>query len=112
MSDAQPSYRTFLVAVVAHSDEDVQKFLLASPLGPNAEEGVIDSWWVAEDDRTDRSDNDSAIFVPRGSQSDLASVRDQWFDYHQQEWDEEGYPYAGTDVSGTWYVPADVRRAL
>jgi hypothetical protein len=28
----------------------------------------IDAWWIAEDDRTDGSDNDSAIFVPMGSQ--------------------------------------------
>lgn len=24
----------------------------------------IDSWWIAEDDRRDRSDNDAAIFIP------------------------------------------------
>lgn len=28
----------------------------------------IDSWWIAEDDRTDRSDNDSAVFVSKGTQ--------------------------------------------
>lgn len=34
---------------------------------------VIDSWWIAEDDRIDGSDNDSAVFVPMGSQQ--AAVR-------------------------------------
>jgi hypothetical protein len=28
------------------------------------------SWWVAEDDRTDGSDNDSAVFVPFDTQAD------------------------------------------
>lgn len=30
---------------------------------------AIDSWWIAEDERYDRSDNDSAVFVPLGQQS-------------------------------------------
>lgn len=30
----------------------------------------IDGWWIAEDDRTDGSDNDSAVFVFVGSQED------------------------------------------
>lgn len=28
----------------------------------------LDSWWVANDERFDRSDNDSAVFVHKGSQ--------------------------------------------
>ena len=28
----------------------------------------IDSWWIAEDERDDGSDNDSAVFVPKGDQ--------------------------------------------
>lgn len=28
----------------------------------------IDSWWIAEDERDDGSDNDSAVFVPKGKQ--------------------------------------------
>lgn len=28
----------------------------------------IDSWWIAEDERYDGSDNDSAVFVPMGKQ--------------------------------------------
>lgn len=97
--------RSYLVAVVAMSEEDVHKFLLASPLGPNSEDATIDSWWIAEDDRHDGSDNDSAIFVPRGAQMDLASVRDQWAEFHAEEWRENGYPYADTDVSGVWFQP-------
>lgn len=31
--------------------------------------GQVDSWWVAEDDRHDGSDRDSAIFVPMGTQT-------------------------------------------
>ena len=33
--------------------------------GPHA---LVECWWIAEDDRHDGSDNDSAIFVPKGSQ--------------------------------------------
>ena len=95
--------RTFLVAVVAHTHAEVEQFLLASTRGPEAEERTIDCWWVAEDDRTDGSDNDSAIFVPRGAQSTLSDVVDQWFEHNQQRFDEDGYDFADTDVSGTWY---------
>jgi len=30
--------------------------------------GQVESWWVAEDERHDGSDNDSAVFVTKGSQ--------------------------------------------
>jgi hypothetical protein len=95
--------RTFLVAVVAADEQDVHDFLLASTKGPNNEDAVVDSWWIAEDDRQDRSDCDSAIFVPRGAQMDFASVRDQYIEAHSEEWRENGYPYAETDVSGQWF---------
>ena len=75
----------FLVAVSVESDdrEQAEKYLhtvLPKPAGI-AEEGVphyVDSWWIAEDDRHDGSDNDSAIFVPMGEQEEakdaLASI--------------------------------------
>lgn len=103
--------RTFLVAVVAMDEKDVHDFLLASPKGPNSEDAVIDSWWIAEDDRQDRSDNDSAIFVPRGAQMDFASLRDQYIEAHTQEWEEDGYPYSETDVSGYWFPPVEWRKS-
>lgn len=34
----------------------------------------LTSWWIAEDERYDRSDNDSAVFVPMGTQSDRAGL--------------------------------------
>jgi hypothetical protein len=37
----------------------------------------IDSWWVAEDDRTDHSDCDSAIFVPLGMQATAQAALDR-----------------------------------
>lgn len=103
--DRDGGYRTYLVAVVATSQDDLMDFLVASPYGPSKEEAKVDSWWIAEDDRTDRSDNDSAIFVPRGGQADFASLRDQYLEYHAEEWREDGYPYADTDVSGQWFTP-------
>lgn len=36
--------------------------------------GPAESWWVAEDDRHDGSDNDSAIFVHPGSQWEAATI--------------------------------------
>lgn len=29
---------------------------------------AIECWWIAEDDRIDNSDEDSAVFVPKGKQ--------------------------------------------
>lgn len=34
--------------------------------------GPITSWWIAEDDRLDGSDNDSAVFVTKGFQGDAS----------------------------------------
>lgn len=41
------------------------------PLGPGPyrETSYVEAWWTAEDDRTDQSDNDSAVFVPQGTQA-------------------------------------------
>lgn len=99
--------RTFLVAVVAHEEKDVHDFLLASRLGPAHEDSLIDCWWMAEDDRQDGSDCDSAIFVPRGSQSDFAQMVRTWFEENADRMREDGYDYAGTDVSGGWFQYAD-----
>ena len=63
----------------------------------------VTEWWVAEDDRQDGSDNDSAIFVPKGGQvgetfdllpeSVRATIRaalDDAATYQQGEADEDG----------------------
>lgn len=104
--------RTFLVAVVAESHEKLVQTLVSAEL-TNADlyTDPVDSWWVAEDDRTDRSDNDSAIFVPRGSQGDFAEAVRQLIDARTDEWDENGYPYP-EDVSGAWYLPPEQRRMM
>lgn len=38
---------------------------------------IVDSWWIAEDDRNDGSDNDSAVFVHPGSQAKAAVLLHQ-----------------------------------
>lgn len=43
------------------------------PLGPNNIYG-IESWWIAEDDRIDGSDCDSAVFVNPGGQNQASRV--------------------------------------
>lgn len=41
---------------------------------------VVDlSWWVAEDDRTDGSDNDSAVFVNMGDQPAASRLLHNFF---------------------------------
>lgn len=47
-------------------------------------QGLVVAWWIAEDDRTDGSDNDSAVFVHKGSQRvaynvlELAQLTGPW----------------------------------
>lgn len=63
---------TILVAFTMEADtreQAHQKLLWLLPV--NTPPG-IESWWVAEDDRTDGSDCDSAVFVTPGAQA-LAS---------------------------------------
>jgi hypothetical protein len=48
----------------------------------------IDSWWVAEDDRLDGSDNDSAVFVPYRPMppwDDHNPKHDEWVDEEEEE---------------------------
>lgn len=64
----------FLVAFGVHGSrnrDDAQDLLMAElkrrlPLGPGPFRAVayVEEWWVAEHDRRDGSDNDSAQFVP------------------------------------------------
>lgn len=72
---SQPEH-TILVAftVYAPTREDAQSRLMRLLPQPSRDGiGTLDSWWIAEDDRVDWSDNDSAVFVPLGSQ--LAAAR-------------------------------------
>ena len=63
---------TILVAftVYAPTWEQAQRLLMDRLPNPWLADGhaVIDSWWIAEDERYDGSDNDSAVFVPKGKQ--------------------------------------------
>jgi hypothetical protein len=57
----------FLVAVTVEAeDRETAERHLHTVLPTPGEE--VESWWIAEDDRRDRSDNDSAVFVPLGTQ--------------------------------------------
>ena len=69
---------TFLVAVEVTGDmtreqaEQAMHLQMPQPgrliVGPGRSIGRIECWWVAEDDRKDGSDNDSAVFVSPGYQ--------------------------------------------
>lgn len=55
--------------VNALSESDAQHALMdALPEVVGVSERGVGSWWVAEDERYDGSDNDSAVFVSPGSQ--------------------------------------------
>jgi len=63
---SQPEH-TILVAftVYAPTREDAQHRLMRLLPQPSRDGiGTLDCWWIAEDDRIDGSDNDSAMFVP------------------------------------------------
>lgn len=53
---------------IAEADAALQS-KLHGILKMNDPASAIECWWVAEDDRTDGSDNDSAVFVPPGTQA-------------------------------------------
>lgn len=112
---------TIIVAItVTAADRELAQEALTSWM-PTPREGytllsergraVLESWWIAEDDATDGNDCDSAIFVPRGAQDTMRDVIRGYFDHHEQEWQEDGYPFADTDVSGAWF-PGDYRNAV
>lgn len=66
------SYHVFLVAIAYHpngididreeAEQDVLEMLASGLMKDMAKRGDV-SWWIAEDDRHDGSDNDSAVFV-------------------------------------------------
>lgn len=52
------------------------------PDGPK--ESIETSWWIAEDDRSDRSDCDSAVFVPNGmTQAEAKAVLENHMMYKE-----------------------------
>lgn len=71
LSSIQPTRQTehtFLVAFTIEDDEaptrEVAERYLHTILPKPSEHAYLQEWWVAEDDRHDGSDNDSAAFVP------------------------------------------------
>jgi len=65
----------FLTAVTVEGPirEVAEKYLhtvLPKPAELERSGYYVESWWIAEDDRRDRSDNDSAVFVPMGHQAE------------------------------------------
>lgn len=63
------AYHTILVAVVVqgHDRESAERALHDALPVPGVSND-IDSWWIAEDERYDRSDCDSAVFCGVGHQ--------------------------------------------
>lgn len=74
---------TFIIAVMmrdntgTHDRGDAEAALVALMPRPAAVDDhriSLEGWWVAEDDRLDPSDNDSAIFVPKGMQAHVEQI--------------------------------------
>lgn len=61
-----------VVLVAFKIDEDnmrhAQELLMMLLPNPTSYNSVIGSWWIAEDERYDKSDKDSAVFVNPGCQ--------------------------------------------
>lgn len=61
--DGTPAVVLIGFTVWGHDERDRQESLMA--LLPPGDTGVVEDWWIAEDTRYDRNDNESAVFVPR-----------------------------------------------
>ena len=64
------SEHTILVAFTVEAPTRGQAHDELMQYMPLVDYSPITSWWVAEDDRQDRSDNDSAVFVRPGTQQE------------------------------------------
>ncbi len=70
---------TILVAVTVYAPDRLAAQSKVMGLLPKPGVDGVDSWWIAEDGRIDGSDNDSAVFVPMGSQEKWhRKVEDAW----------------------------------
>lgn len=76
-ADFEHGEHTVLVAFSVYGDghKDAAE-VLASALGwaNLVDDAPITEWWIAEDDRSDGSDNDSAVFVTPGKQSEASQL--------------------------------------
>lgn len=86
----------YLVAITIEgpetmTSEESQKALmglLPTPYGASWDNMQVSSWWIAEDDRLDGSDNDSAVFVHPGLQHSaglLLHAADMTSEYNVKE---------------------------
>lgn len=98
--------RTYLVAVVADTEQQVLDFLADSSLGPGKPYTTddVEAYWLAEDDRTGDHQGHSAVLVPRGAQDDIDNLIKNWMDSNEDAWTEEGYPYATTDRTNDFWT--------
>lgn len=77
------AFHTVLVAYCVESDtpEHAQEILLADlPNVRDHKHPYLDCWWLAEDASVDGSDNDSAVFVPYGMQSEGRALVQSLYD--------------------------------
>lgn len=61
--------------VVEEVQEQLMRMLVPLLAGRNPHSPITE-WWIAEDERYDGSDNDSAVFVPKGTQELFQQILD------------------------------------
>ena len=69
MNEHTPEHTILVAFTVEAFDRTQAQGLLYGALPEITATSPVTSWWVAEDDRTDGSDNDSAVFVPYGTKA-------------------------------------------
>ena len=68
-----------------HAQQQLMNKLLPIAPFPRNVSNWLECWWIAEDERYDRSDLDSAVFVPPGTSQEQA--RDVLRN-HMPDWEE------------------------
>lgn len=76
-ADFEHGEHTVLVAFSVYGDnhKDATEVLASELAYVNlVDDAPVTEWWIAEDDRSDGSDNDSAVFVTPGRQNEASRI--------------------------------------
>lgn len=103
-------------SVIAETREQAERMLMGympsvGAFGSECET-PIDSWWVAEDDRRDGSDNDSAVYVPKGMQSDARRTLLQYLYTEEEALDQFNKWCEQFGWMGTVFTAEDIRNNI
>ena len=94
--------------VAGNSRADAQADLLALLGRPDGQRMI--AYWIAEDDRVDGTDNNSAVFVPKGSQQASSLALDRMVRPHPRYVVLYGNPGQALNVHGPFDDAAEATR--